>query len=80
MTRRINKPIRYEKHALQRMLQRGITQQQIERALSDPHSRSPAKRPGATKIRHLMNARETLTVIIEETPSFIRVVSAWVCT
>jgi hypothetical protein len=78
MTRRINKPIYYEPHAMLRLAQRGITKLQVEAAIADPHSRRPAKRQGSTRISQRLNARETLTVIIEETPNSIIVVTAWI--
>jgi len=78
MGRRITKPIRYEQHALLRMAQRFVRTNQVEAAIADPHERRAAKRPGAIRIVHRMNASATLNVIIEETATFIRVVTVWV--
>ncbi|HEX4125029.1 MAG TPA: DUF4258 domain-containing protein [Tepidisphaeraceae bacterium] len=77
MARLIRKPIRYEQHALIRVNQRGITEAQVESAIKDPHERRPAKRAGAWRITHKLNAVEAIVVIVEEEPELIRVVTCW---
>lgn len=78
MVRLITKPIRFEKHALRRVEQRDISEAHVRTAIGCPFSRAPAKRPGAIKITYQLNGTEILTVVIEETKEFIRVVTAWV--
>lgn len=77
MARLISKPFRYEDHALHRMKERGITRLEVDQVIAAPDYRRPAKRPGAMRIGRTLNARESLEVIVEETPDFIRIVSVW---
>ena len=71
-----DKPFRYERHALARMRERGVSRAQIEVALLAPDWTAPADRDGRQKIVKRMG-KKSLAVIVEETPHFIRVISTW---
>lgn len=78
MARRINKPIEYEAHAIKRGEQRDISRTYIEEAISNPHSRRPAKRDDGIRVEYKINGTETLSVIYRETKEKICVITAWI--
>jgi hypothetical protein len=69
--------VRYEVHALRRMEQRGITRSQVNQVLRHPQKTRPAQRPGAKRLEAKLRGNRWLTVIVEETDEFCRVVTAF---
>ncbi len=75
--KRSDKPLRYEKHALKRMQERGVSRDQVKRTVHRPLANRPARRDGARRLEQKMSARKRLAVIVEEDKGFFRVVSAF---
>ena len=69
-------PLLFERHAEQRMRERGIKQAEVEDAIRHPSATGPAKRSGARMYRKI-GTQGTLVVIAEETGQFIRVVTTY---
>jgi len=78
VARLINKSIFFEKHALKRLEQRGISRSQVEKAICDPHHRQPATRKGAWKVKHNLDGVMEITAVFEEGSTAIRVITAWI--
>jgi len=72
-----DKPLRYEPHAIRRLMQRGIRPEQVEQAVRRPDASRPARRQGAKRLEKKLSARRRLIVIAEETLYFVRIWSAW---
>ena len=71
------KPIFFERHAQRRMAQRGIKENEVFETIRRPHKTGPAERENAKRVEHSFATNRRIVVIIEEGPSFIRVVSTW---
>ena len=77
--RRIPKKLLYETHAVMRMRQRSISEDQVEEAILSPDHTRKARRRGARRVEKRISTRRRLAVIIEEAPDFIRILTAfWV--
>lgn len=74
---RSRKPLQFEAHALLRMQGRGISEDQIERAVRSPDVSRPARREGCRRLEKRFSRRRRLAVIVEPTRGFIRVISAF---
>jgi arginine repressor len=75
--KRIEKRIRYQEHALQRLAERGISKDQVSRTLREPDAVRTAKRMGARRFEKAMSKRNRLVVIAEETANEFMVISTW---
>lgn len=71
------KVIRYQVHAKRRMHRRGITVEQVERAIREPDAIRPAKRPEAKRYDKRLSSRRRVTVIVEEDARAFWVITAW---
>jgi hypothetical protein len=72
-----DKPVRYEEHAMRRMAARKVAMEEVEKVIRGKHSRTRAKREGALKLEMDLSHRKRLALIVEEAPTFIRIVSAF---
>ena len=72
-----DKPIFYERHAVERMNQRGISPSQVERTIRRADKISDAKRDGAMKFEKSLSKKRKIVVIAEELKDAYRVISAW---
>ena len=75
--KRAHKAIRYEIHAIRRMAQRGVSEQQIREAVRHPSAVRSAKRYGAKRFEKVISRRRRLCVIAEERELEFWIVSAW---
>ena len=75
--KRLDKRIRYGEHALQRLLERGVSRDQVSQTLRQPDAERKAKRKGAKRFEKSISKRMRIVVIAEETASEFMVISAW---
>lgn len=74
---RRDKIIRYDIHARQRMNQRGISAEQVEKVVMEPDVRRPARRADATRFENRFSAGSRLGVIAAEREREIRIITAF---
>jgi hypothetical protein len=74
---RRNKPIHFDDHAIQRMQQRGVSRDQVLKAVRDPHRSRTPKRAGARRFERKFSSKRRLAVIADETSSQIIVISVF---
>lgn len=70
-------PFHYEKHALSRLQERKVDKKSIEDAILDPHWTAPGDKDGRIKLGKRVDRKTCINVVIEKTPKFIRIISAW---
>jgi hypothetical protein len=75
--KRIDKRIRYQDHALQRLVERGISRDQVSQTLRRPDTEREANRPGARRFEKSISKRIRIVVIAEETTHEFVVITAW---
>jgi len=71
------KPIRYEPHAEERLHERGVSEEQVERTLRSPDKVRPARRPGFRRYEKAISTRRRLAVIAEPGQDFVTVLTVW---
>jgi len=69
--------LHFETHAVNRMRQRGISEEQVEAVVDKPDVARPSRRDGAVRLEKRLSTTKRLAVIVEETRDFVRVVTAF---
>ena len=75
--KRRDKNLYYQTHARKRMGERGISPQQVERAVYNPDKEGPANRSGATRFEKKISPKRRVCVIADEDSRSIGVVTAF---
>lgn len=75
--RRAKKDLRYEWHARQQMARRWISEEQVEQVVDNPERIRAADRPGALVYEKALKKHCRLSVVVEEMPNFLRIVTVW---
>lgn len=71
------KPVVYTRHAEERMQERGVTSEQVEAAIRDPHTTLPDGKSLKVKYIGLVNGRNLKVVVDPTGPENVVVTVAW---
>jgi len=74
----IAKPVVFEQHALDRMVQRGVSQEQVELAVEEPDVARPTKTARwRRRLEKRVSRKRRLVVIVEERPAAVHIVTVF---